>query len=384
LPVEVRRQIIEMAGRGASYRQILDEVDVSVGTVTNVLRPFGGVLRERDWNPPRVGAERPRLTAEERVEIRLGIERGWSFHKIASGLGRSVSTISREVGGADGRAGYRPMDAHRCARQRAARAKPAKLAVNHRLRRRVIQDLNRLWSPQQISQRLRAEFDDDRTMYVSPETIYQSIYVQGRGALRKELAACLRTGRARRRSHSRLDNPRALKNMVMISERPAEVDDRAVPGHWEGDLIMGTGNRSAIGTLVERTTRFVIFLHLPNGRSAEAVREAMTAKIQTLPVALRRSITWDQGREMAEHAKFTIDTGVQIYFCDPHSPWMRGSNENTNGLARQYFPKGTDLSHYSAADLAAAADSLNGRPRQTLGWMTPSEKLAELLVASTD
>jgi IS30 family transposase len=258
------------------------------------------------------------------------------------------------------------------------------LAANALLCQRVVQGLEQWWSPQQISRRLRDEFGDDRQMNVSHETIYQSIFVQGRGALRKELAACLRTGRAHRRPQSRLDKPPRMADMVMISQRPAEVADRAVPGHWEGDLIIGANNKSAIGTLVERTTRFVMFLHLPDGRySAEVVRHAMTAKIMTLPVALRRSITWDQGAEMAEHAQFTIDTGVKIYFCDPHSPWMRGSNENTNGLARQYFPKGTDLRRYSEADLDTAADSLNGRPRQTLGWMTPSEKLAEFLVATT-
>ena len=382
LPVDVRRQIIRLAAKGATYAQIVDEVDVSIGSVANVLRPFAGGVRERDWNPPRSGLERPRLTAEERVEIRLGIERGWSFCKIAGELGRAVSTISREVGGVAGRDGYRALDAHACAAQRARRPKQAKLAANPVLCRRVSADLRRLWSPQQISKRLR-DSGDDPSMNVSPETIYQSLYVQGRGALRKELAACLRTGRARRRIHSRLDNPRALKDMVMISERPAEVADRAVPGHWEGDLIMGAGNRSAIGTLVERTTRFVMFLHLPGRHTAEAVREAMTAKALTLPAALRRSITWDQGREMAEHLQFTLDTGIQIYFCDPHSPWMRGTNENTNGLARQYFPKGTSLAKYTAADLDAAADSLNGRPRQNLGCKTPSEKLTELLIAST-
>jgi IS30 family transposase len=386
LPPEVRREIIRLAAEGSTYEQILEQVDVSVGTVANVLRPFGGVFRGCDWDPPQHGRLRRRLTLEERVAIRVGIERGRSLRAIAAELGRPTSTISREVGGRAGRDRYQPVPAHRQARHRARRPKLPKLIANPALAARVGADLRQLWSPQQIASRLRAEFGHDRSMTVSHETNYQSIYVQGRGALRKELAACLRTGRARRHPHTRLDTPRrgVLPNMVMISERPAEVADRAVPGHWEGDLIMGAGNRSAIGTLVERTTRFVMFLHLPGGRhTADVVRDAMTAKILTLPVALRRSITWDQGKEMAQHVQFTIDTGIQIYFCDPHSPWLRGSNENTNGLARQYFPKGTNLAKYTEADLDAAADSLNGRPRQTLGWMTPSEKLAEFLVAST-
>ena len=218
---------------------------------------------------------------------------------------------------------------------------------------------------------------------MSHETIYKSIYVQGRGELRRELAACLRSGRAKRRPQGRLERRGRIVDMVMISERPAEVEDRAVPGHWEGDLIIGKNGNSAIGTLVERSTRFVMLLHLPHDRTAETVREAMATAIQTLPEALGRSITWDQGAEMADHARFTVESGVDVYFCDPHSPWQRGSNENTNGLLRQYFPKGTDLSIHGPNDLQAAADSLNGRPRQTLNWMTPSEKLAEL-VATTD
>jgi IS30 family transposase len=220
-------------------------------------------------------------------------------------------------------------------------------------------------------------------MWVSQETIYQSLYVQGRGALRKELAACLRTGRARRRPQHRLERRGQLAGMVSISERPAEAEDRAVPGHWEGDLVMGSiASNSAVGTLVERSTRFVMLLHLPDGHTADKVRDAMTTAVQTLPAALFRTLTWDQGKEMAEHVQFSVDTGIDVYFCDPHSPWQRGSNENTNGLLRQYMPKGTDLSVYSHDDLQCIADSLNNRPRKTLDWMKPCEALAEV-IAST-
>jgi IS30 family transposase len=281
-----------------------------------------------------------------------------------------------------GRDNYRPLAAHRGAHQRSARPKATKLASHPQLCARVIADLQAWWSPQQIAQRLRAEYPDQPEMTVSHETIYKSLYVQGRGELRRELAACLRSGRAKRRSQGRSPNQGRIPDMVLISERPAEIEDRAVPGHWEGDLIIGKNGRSAIGTLVERSTRFVMLLHLPNGHTADAVRQAMTDTILTLPDTLRRSITWDQGKEMAGHTAFRIETGIPIYFCDPHSPWQRGSNENTNGLLRQYFPKGTDLSVHTPADLQAAADSLNNRPRQTLNWMKPSERLAQL-VATT-
>jgi len=228
-----------------------------------------------------------------------------------------------------------------------------------------------------------SEFPGDPEMRVSHETIYQSLFVQSRGALRKELTGCLRTGRAIRRPARKSADARGkIPGMVMISERPAEAGDRAVPGHWEGDLIIGRDGRSAIGTLVERSTRFVLLLHLPHGSGAEAVRDAMTAKIATLPAELRGSLTWDQGREMLEHHRFTVDTGMQVYFCDPHSPWQRGTNENTNGLLRQFFPKGTDLSAHSAADLDYVQMLMNGRPRQTLGWHTPAEALATLLASS--
>ena len=378
LPAEVRREIIRLAATGATRDQIRLQVGVAIGTVSNVLRPLGGVIRRDVWDPSPV-----RLSLEERVGVRVGLEAGSSFRVIAAVLGRSPSTISREVNANGGRAGYAPMAAHRRAAALARRCKPTKIAANAALRDRVVADLERLWSPEQIADRLRAEFPDDPEMRVSHETIYRSLFVQGRGELRRELARCLRTGRAARRPRGRVDGRGHITGMVSISDRPAEAADRAVPGHWEGDLILGRGGRSAIGTLVERSTRFVMLLHLPDGRGAEQVRDAMTAAITTLPAALRRSITWDQGAEMHQHAQFSVDTGIPVYFCDPHAPWQRGSNENTNGLLRQYFPKGSDLSIHDAAALQAAADSLNGRPRKTLGSMTPSEKLNEALVALT-
>jgi IS30 family transposase len=377
ITAEVRREIIRASARGSTYEEIAAIVGRSTGSVFNVLRPLGGVIRADDWR-----SSPARLSAEDRVEIRLGLERGESYAAIGRAVGRHRSTICREVTSNGGRCGYHPVAAQRTAGCRARRPKPRKLAVNPALAARVSADLAGLWSPEQIAARLRAEFGDDRTMRVSHETIYKTLYVQGRGELRRELAACLRTGRAKRRPRGRARPSGPIPDMVMISERPAEVADRAVPGHWEGDLIIGKGGKSAIGTLVERSTRYVMLLHLPGDHGAEAVRAAMTTAIQTLPAALRRSVTWDQGSEMAQHATFRVDTGVTVYFCDPHSPWQRGSNENTNGLLRQYFPKSTDLSVHDTDALQAAADSLNGRPRQTLGWMTPSEKLNEL-VAST-
>ena len=358
--------------------QIKAELDLSLGTVHGILAPLGGVIRKDGWAP--TGR---RLSLDERVEIRVRLERGEPIRVVAAGLGRAASTISREVTANGGRARYAPMSAHRRAQALSVRPKATRLGSNPRLRARVVADLERLWSPEQIAQRLRAAFPDDPEMWVSHETIYKSLYVQGRGELRRELAACLRTGRAARKTRGRVEQRGKIPGMVLISDRPAEAADRAVPGHWEGDLILGKNGASAIGTLVERSTRFVMLLHLPHGRTAEAVRDAMTQTITTLPEALRRSITWDQGVEMAQHATFRVQTGIPIYFCDPHSPWQRGSNENTNGLLRQYFPKGTDLSVHTAENLQAAADSLNGRPRKTLDWMTPSEKLTQHLVATT-
>jgi IS30 family transposase len=377
LPVEIRQEIVRLAARGLSRREILGQLEVARTTVGSTLRAVGGPVRA-DMLARRGGY----LSLEERVDIRIGLEQHLSLRAIAKQLNRHPSTISREVAANGGLGAYRPVAAQKRAIERARRPKQTKLASNPLLCTRVSGDLELLYSPQQIAACLRVEFGDDKTMQVSHETIYKSLYVQGRGELRRELARCLRTGRAVRRPQGRLETPGRIADKVMISERPAEVEDRAVPGHWEGDLIIGKNGKSAIGTLVERSTRFVMLLHLSDKR-AETVREAMTKKILTLPAELRRSITWDQGTEMADHVAFSVDTGVQVYFCDPHSPWQRGSNENTNGLLRQYFPKGTNLSVHSEEVLDAAAASLNGRPRQTLGWMRPSEKLAEVVATTT-
>ena len=323
------------------------------------------------------------LREDERIQIADLKLAGESVRAIARALGRSPSTVSRELRRNGSAAGdYRPHAAHRGARLRRARPKQRKLATNEALRGLVQDRLSRLrWSPEQISADLARRFPDDPLMNVSPETIYQSLYVQGRGELRREIAACLRTGRTVRKPqrkpgqrHSRFTDP-----MLMISERPAEVEDRAVPGHWEGDLIVGPGHLSAVGTLVERTSRFVLLVHLPNDHSGETVRDGLIAAMQTLPTQLRKSLTWDQGTEMARHRDFTMATDMPVYFCDPASPWQRGSNENTNGLLRQFLPKGEDLSRFSPDDLAEIAHLMNTRPRKTLDWETPAERLAKLL-----
>jgi len=370
------------------------------------------------------------LSFAEREEIAILRAQGQGVRAIARQLDRPPCTISRELrrnaARRNGAPEYRATTAQWHADRSARRPKPAKLAINSVLRdyvqdrlagmiatpdgaprvgpkvvwkgRRAVHRQNRrwatAWSPEQISRRLRLDFPEDETMRISHEAIYQALYVQGRGALRRELTACLRTGRALRMPRARTRKGRSfIPSEIMISQRPAEVADRAVPGHWEGDLILGLGS-SAIGTLVERTTRFTMLLHLPRmaghsqegsalaGHGAEAVRDAITRAIFTLPEQLRRSLTWDQGAELAQHARLKIDAGVQVYFCDPHSPWQRGTNENTNGLLRQYFPKGTDLSIHNADDLEAVALALNTRPRKTLGWKTPAETLDEVLRVS--
>ena len=405
-------------------------------------------FRERGGMPPTsimVPHSGRYLSFAERDEIAICRAYGFGIRQIARHLGRSASTVSREIHrNAATRGGmltYRATIAQWHRDRRAARPKTAKLVANPRLQCYVQQRLSgelstpdgvtvkgpttrwigrrhgrrqdrrwaHSWSPEQISQRLRVDFPDDDTMRISHEAIYQALFIQGRGALKRELVACLRTGRALRvpRARTRQQRGGFITPEVMISARPAEVADRAVPGHWEGDLIIGL-NQSAIGTLVERATRFTLLLHLPRmhgyatgrpvkngpplaGHGAEAVRDAITSTITTLPEQLRRSLTWDRGKELAQHAELTIDTGIAVYFCDPHSPWQRGTNENTNGLLRQYFPKGTDLSRHGHDELAAVTAALNSRPRKTLGWKTPAEALdGNLLslqtsgVASTD
>jgi IS30 family transposase len=339
-------------------------------------RQAGGVKS----NGPRPACGRY-LSVGEREEIAVGLAAGQSVRVIAARLGRSPSTVSREVRrNSRGRRYYRALAAQAQAQWRARRPKTARLAGNPVLRAWVQDKLEERWSPEQISVMLEREFPDDPGMRVSHEAIYQSIYVQGRGALRRELAVSLRTGRALRKPRRKEGERRGrIPGMVMISERPAEVADRAVPGHWEGDLIIGKDNKSAIGTLVERSTRFVMLLHLPDGYGPEPVAAAMTQAMGGLPDAIRRSLTWDQGKEMTGHAQIAVSADLDIYFCDPHSPWQRGSNENTNGLLRQYFPKGTNLAAHSREHLQAVADQLNSRPRKTLDWATPAQALQQVL-----
>ncbi|MFF8189286.1 IS30 family transposase [Microbacterium sp. NPDC016588] len=349
------------------------------------------------------------LTIAEREWIAVGVARGWSYRRIARELGRSPSTVWREVNRNRGRspryrprritkppsqpAYYSPSAAQGMADRRASRPKMSKIATDPRLRDEVERLLGLRLSPQQISHRLRAEFPEDEGMRISHEAIYRSLFVQGRGELRNELTRALRSGRATRRPRARTQRhaaasagPGKIPGMVMISDRPAEAEDRAVPGHWEGDLIIGKDGLSQIGTLVERTTRYVILLHLPARRDAETVANQIITQMRRLPDLLRRSVTWDQGKEMAAHARITVEANLRdgIFFCDPHSPWQRGSNENTNGLLRQYFPKGTDLSGYTPDYLDYVATQLNDRPRMTLDWATPTEALERLLSTPPD
>ena len=321
------------------------------------------------------------LSFAEREEIALARAAGESMRSIAARLGRAPSTISRELGrNAEPSGRYRATSAHAAAWERAARPKPAKLATNLALRGKVEQDLQKRYSPEQIAGRLRVEFPDDPEMWVCTETIYQSLYVQSRGALRRELTRCLRTGRALRhpgRQPGQRKN--RIPDMVNISERPAEVKDRAVPGHWEGDLIIGKRNLTAIGTLVERSSGYTMLVHLPDGYKPEQVAPALAAKIATLPETVRRSLTWDQGPEMRDWKQVAIAADIEIFFCDPHKPWQRGSNENTNGLLRQYFPKGSDLSVHSEAELDQVAAELNDRPRKRYDYAKPNELISHLL-----
>ncbi|MGI5290744.1 IS30 family transposase [Nonomuraea polychroma] len=326
------------------------------------------------------------LSQEERLTIADLVREGASIRSIAATLGRSPSTISREVrrNGHPTSGDYRPCAAQSRADARRPRPKPGKIGQNPELRAYIQDHLHKRWSPEQISQSLRRSFPDRPEMHVCHETIYQALYVQGRGELRRELTRALRTGRAMRKPRrlAQRRQPRYSAPMVMISERPAEADDRAVPGHWEGDCIIGKNQASAIGTLVERTTRYVMLVHLPIDRSAERMRDALLDTIATLPAHLKRSLTWDQGSEMGRHHEFSVAADMPVYFCDPACPWQRGSNQNANGLLRQYFPRGTDLSVHTREQLDAVAAELNARPRKTLDWDTPAERLAMLLTAS--
>ena len=355
---------------GETHEGAATALGCSAKSVQRLLVKTGGV------KPRSTPQSALRLSLPEREEISRGLLAGDSCRVIARRLGRAPSTVSRDVAAAGHRERYRAWRAEETAHRRAHRPKIAKLIAVPRLRRAVERGLRHRWSPQQITARLALDYPDDLEMRVSHETIYQSLFVQGRGALRQELTRCLRTGRAQRRPLGRATGAGQLQHMVLISERPAEVEDRAVPGHWEGDLILGKRAQSAIGTLVERQTRFVMLVNLRAGRLAEHVKDALAVTIRALPDHLRRSLTWDRGKEMGEHVRFTLDTGVQVYFCDPRSPWQRATNENSNGLLRQYFPKGTDLSGYNQARLDEIAAELNGRPRHTLGWRTPAEAFA--------
>jgi IS30 family transposase len=367
-------RIAELSAQGLPSRLIGQEIGrhhrTVLGHIARLRRP---TVRE----PVRSAL---RLSLAEREEISRGLAGGESRRSIARRLGRSPSTISREVNVNGGVRRYRACRADKDALRRVRRPKPSKLASCGRLRTVVEAKLELRWSPAQISGWLVDEFPDDPEMRVSHETIYVSLFVQSRGALRKELTRYLRSGHTTRRprGHTVMNGQGQLRGTLNIRERPAEADDRAVPGHWEGDLLMGK-RMHAMATLVERKTRFVMLVALPNGHAADVVADALAAKIVELPAQLRRSITWDQGKEMAAHARFSVQTGVPVYFCDPRSPWQRGSNENTNGLLRQYFPKRTEIAHFTQADLDDVAAELNDRPRQTLGWKSPSQALDEVL-----
>ncbi|BBY69938.1 IS30 family transposase [Mycobacterium intracellulare] len=400
--LSVQRRYWELIASGVSSEDAGVAVGVSATCGGKWFRRFGGVNPR--WLAPQ-GQKRPRLSADEREQIMIGTAQGESIRSMAARLGRAPSTVMREIAnngvmrgyvgryrsryrfgarraGVDAKSGYSARIAQLRSEQRARRPKIGKLGRCPALRDQVQAWLVKKYSPEQIAGMLATTYSDRPEMQVSHETIYKALYVQGRGELRRELTKCLRTGRALRKPRARVGARSGcgrIPGMVNISERPAEAADRAVPGHWEGDLILGKNQHSQIGTLVERSTGFVQLLHLPARRDPETVADAMIATIKTLPQALRRSLTWDQGHEMLRHARISIDAGIDIYFCDPHSPWQRGSNENTNGLLRQYFPKGTDLSVHSADYLAEVAAELNERPRKRFGWDSPAQVLNRLL-----
>jgi IS30 family transposase len=375
LSVVERRAVWERFRAGASTKEVAACFGVSYATACRLCNEAALTRR-------RVAHSSHRLAFEEREEIFAGVVEGLSDSEIARRVGRHRSTVGREIVRCGGRERYRPLAAERVAQRLAARPKQTKLAGSRRLCSQVEAGLRRRWSPQQISARLKRDYPDDLEMRISHETIYLSLYVQSRGELHRRLCAQLRTQRTTRRSRVRKESRGRFPDMVSIAQRPPEVDDRRVPGHWEGDLIIGSHGRSAVATLVERQTRYVLLAWLGYDHGTDHVVAAITDQIQALPAHLVRSLTWDQGKEMSAHARFTIDTGVQVYFCDPHSPWQRGSNENTNGLLRQYLPKGTDLAVHDQPALDQIAAELNGRPRQTLGWRNPAEKITELLTTA--
>ncbi len=378
LSPQQKRELWARWKAGQSLSDIGRSLGRNAGSIFGVLLSRGGIA------PPARARSRRSLSMHEREEISRGLMAGLSLRKIAAQLGRAPSTVSREISRNGGPRKYRATNADERAWRSACRPKPCRLAINPALRMVVTQKLNDNWSPQQISGWLKIEYLDDEPMRVSHETIYKSLFVQARGVLRRELISRLRTRRLMRRGKTSTTRgqPRGqIVDAISIRERPAEVEDRAIPGHWEGDLLAG-GKNSHIATLVERQSRFVMLVQVP-GKDTESVIDALVRQVKHLPAGLMSSLTWDRGTELADHKRFTVATNVNVYFCDPQSPWQRGSNENTNGLLRQYFPKGADLTGYSQGDLDAVALQLNTRPRKTLGFITPAAKLTET-VASTD
>jgi transposase, IS30 family len=358
-------------GEGAGTAELAAALGCSQRTLSRVRQEAALIERRRS---------ELRLSFEERERISRGIAAGESDAEIARAIGRHRASVGREIRQACAeRSRYRALAAERNARERLRRPKPGKLATTPRLLEAVEAGLGQRWSPEQISRRLRLDYPDDPGMRISHETIYRSLYVQARGELGRQLAANLRSGRTRRRPRGQAELRGQITGMVPIAERPPEADERRVPGHWEGDLLIGAGGQSAVVTLVERQTRYLLLAALGRERTSEHVVSVLQERIAVLPRQLWRSLTWDQGRELSAHAAFTVETGLAVYFCDPRSPWQRGTNENTNGLLRQYLPKGSDLAVHLQEDLDAIAAELNGRPRKTLDWRTPAERMEELL-----